>query len=108
VATLRTVFPAIESFSAKGPLKSKYPGAENLIFFTGAPVAMVRQPEFPALVERLVAERRLPFELPALLATRREQDWPPGVVLTDDYAPFDLLMGRGEADSSGPSGRTVP
>lgn len=98
VTTLRTIFPAIESFSAKGPLKTKYPGAENLIIFTGAPVTMVRQPEFSALVGGLVAQRRLPFELPALLATRREQDWPPGVVLTDDYAPFDLLMGPSEAE----------
>ncbi len=99
VATLRTVFPTIESFSARGPLKSKYPGAENLILFTGTPATMIRQPEFSALVQKLVAERRLPFELPALLATRREQDWPPGVVLTDDYAPFDLLMGRSEVDA---------
>jgi len=29
----------------------------------------------------------------ALLATRRTQPWRAGAVLTDDYAPYDLLMG---------------
>jgi hypothetical protein len=30
-----------------------------------------------------------------LMATKIEQDWPAGIVLTDDYAPYDLLVGRG-------------
>jgi spermidine synthase len=106
VATLRTVFPTIESFSAKGPLKTKYPGAENVIIFTGASLSTIRQPEFLTSVERLVAQRRLPFELPLLLTTRREQGWPPGVVLTDDYAPFDLLMGSSETGGGISSART--
>jgi len=98
VSTFRTIFPRFESYSAKGPLKTKLPGAENLIFFTGALVTQMRQPEFSTRVEAMIAQRRLPFELPALLGTRRETEWPQGVILTDDYAPFDLLMGRGEID----------
>jgi len=59
----------------------------------------MRQPEFAARVSELVAQRRLPVQLPELLATRREREWPRGVVFTDDYAPFDILMGSGIAES---------
>ncbi|MGH7206150.1 MAG: fused MFS/spermidine synthase [Nitrospiraceae bacterium] len=97
VETLRTVFPHIESFGVKGPWRtaSQKTQPENLIFFAGSPVIRMRQPEFAAGVSELVAQRRLPVEVPELLATRREQEWPKGVVLTDDYAPFDILMGSG-------------
>jgi len=103
VATLRTVFPLIESFGVKGPWQTPQPDAENLIFFAGAPVTMIRQPEFTARVAELVAQRRMPSEVPGLLATRRDRDWPQGVILTDDYAPFDLLMGGGMTDDGPPA-----
>ena len=101
VETLRTVFPQIESFGIKGPWRAASQKAEpeNLIFFAGFPVARMRQPEFAARVSELVAQRRLPVEVPGLLATRREQEWPRGVVLTDDYAPFDILVGSGIPES---------
>ena len=101
VETLRTVFPYIESFGVQGPWRtgSQKTQPENLIFFTGFPVARMRQPEFAARVSELVAQRRLPVQLPELLATRREREWPRGVVLTDDYAPFDILMGSGIPES---------
>ena len=51
--------------------------------------------DFTAKVEALLAQGRLPVEVRELLTTRIAQDWPAGVVLTDDYAPFDLLIGRG-------------
>jgi spermidine synthase len=105
VATLRTVFPVIESFGVRGPLRTTRPEAENLIFFVGAPVGVMRQPAFIETVDRMIAARRLPFELKGLLATRREVEWLSGVVLTDDYAPFDLLMagsGEGSRDPSKP------
>lgn len=95
VATMRTSFPIIESFAVKG---SK--GADNLIFFAGAPAATVRRPEFHDRITRLIAARRMPAETAALLATRREETWPDSVVLTDDYAPFDLLMGRSDAEGA--------
>jgi len=107
VETLRTVFPLIESFSTKGPWRTRYPDAENLIFFAGPPVSRMRQPEFATRVNELVAERRLPMELPGLLASRREHAWPPGIVLTDDFSPFDLLMGSGTVES-GPLSLTPP
>jgi len=92
VATMRTSFPVIETFAVRGVR-----GADNLIFFAGAPAAGISRPEFSERVARLIAERRMPAETAGLLAVRRESAWPDGVVLTDDYAPFDLLMGRGEA-----------
>jgi spermidine synthase len=96
VATLKTVFPVIHVYGVKGPWKSlRESNAVNLIFFAGSPVERTHATEFRARVEALVAQGRLPIELPDLLATRIEQEWPPGVVLTDDYAPYDLLMGKG-------------
>jgi hypothetical protein len=46
-----------------------------------------------ANVNRLVEQQRLPVEAIALLAAHRTQPWEAGVVLTDDYAPYDLLIG---------------
>lgn len=95
VTTLRSVFPVIEAFSAKGSLKTKTPDSENLIFFAGPHVTDMRDAEFLSRVAELVANRRLPGELLDLLASRERKEWQRGVVLTDDYAPFDLLVGRG-------------
>ena len=102
VTTLRTVFPVIQSYGVKGPWKQlKQSKAENLIFFAGAPVETMRPADLGAKVEALLAQGRLPFEARELLATRIEQEWPAGVVLTDDYAPFDLLIGRGAEPTPG-------
>jgi len=96
VATLKTVFPTVHSYGVKGPWKMpKQSKAENLIFFAGSPVETMQPADFTAKVEALLAQGRLPVEARELLATRIEQAWPAGVVLTDDYAPFDLLIGRG-------------
>jgi len=96
VATMKTVFPVIASHGVKGPWKTvKQSKAENLIFFAGAPVEKTPPAEFMAKVQALLAQGRLPVELHELMATKIEQDWPAGIVLTDDYAPYDLLIGRG-------------
>jgi len=47
-----------------------------------------------AKITDMAASRRLPIETVALLSTRRIEPWPPGVVLSDDFAPYDLLLGR--------------
>ena len=61
--------------------------------------------DFVDATDALLAQRRLPVEVEELLATRIEQDWPAGIVLTDDYAPYDLLIGRGaEPVPAGTSG----
>jgi spermidine synthase len=98
VGTLRTVFPRIESFGAKGPWRTtNQPEAENLIFFAGPSVTDMDSPVFFERVSQLVAQRRLPLQLPELLISRRASEWPRGLVLTDDYAPYDLLIGREKA-----------
>ena len=102
VTTLKTVFPTIHAYGVKGPWKTPtQPRAENLIFFAGSPVAAMQPADFTAKVEALLAQGRLPVEVRELLATRIERDWPAGVVLTDDYAPFDLLIGRGPEPTPG-------
>ena len=96
VATMKTVFPVVASYGVKGPWKPMQQSkAENLIFFAGTPVERTTPADFSAKVEALLAQGRLPVELHELMATRIEQDWPAGIVLTDDYAPYDLLIGRG-------------
>lgn len=94
VTTMRTVFPRIESFGVKGPWQSQESKAENVLFFAGRPAERIRQPEFVAQIKELIERQRLPVEARALLTSRRTQAWPEGLVLTDDYAPYDLLVGR--------------
>jgi spermidine synthase len=107
VATMKTVFPVITSYGVKGPWKTvQQSRAENLIFFAGAPVERTPPAEFTAKVRALVAQGHLPIELHELMATRIEQDWPAGIVLTDDYAPYDLLIGRGGEPA--PAGASSP
>jgi hypothetical protein len=107
VETLRAVFPLIESLGVKGPWRTPQPGAENLIFFAGTPVASMRQPAFSVRLNDLIAQRRMPVEVPSLLAAGRRSDWPRGIVLTDDYVPYDLLVGKGGTDI-GPSKDIAP
>jgi spermidine synthase len=102
VATLKTVFPVVVSYGVKGPWKTvQQSKAENLIFFAGSPAETMKSADFAAKVEALLAQGRLPVELHELLATRIERDWAAGVVLTDDYAPYDLLIGRGAEPAPG-------
>ena len=93
VQTMRRSFPYVESFAVKGPWDSPQARSENLIFFAGAPLEGHKPSTIAANVNRLVEQQRLPFEAIALLATHRTQPWEAGVVLTDDYAPYDLLIG---------------
>ena len=94
VATMNTVFPSLESFAVKGPWRTNQAQAENLLFFAGPAVERRSEPDFLVRIEDLIAQGRLPPQVPALLESRVTEAWPEGVVLTDDYAPYDLLMGR--------------
>jgi spermidine synthase len=93
VQTMRRSFPSIESFAVKGPWKSSPERSENIVFFAGLPLEQHSLSTIVADVNRLVEQRRLPFEVIDLLGTRRTQPWEEGLVLTDDHAPFDLLIG---------------
>ncbi len=94
VTTLRTVFPQVEAFGVKGPWGGSNNRAENLLFFAGPSLESMRQPGFLDEVARLTQQRRLPYEARHLLEKRLDRDWSGGLVLTDDYAPYDLLIGR--------------
>ncbi len=93
IQTMRRSFPSIESFAVKGPWQTSPSRSENLIFFAGAPMERATETEWVAKVGVLVEQRRLPPESIALLSTRRTVPWSQGVVLRDDFAPYDLLIG---------------
>ena len=93
VQTMRRSFPNVESFAVKGPWKSFQPRSENLVFFAGSPIEQPALSTIVTNVNRLVERQRLPFEAIALLGTHRTQPWEAGLVLTDDHAPFDILIG---------------
>ena len=94
VDTLHMVFPAIESFAVKGPWKNNPPEAANLIFFTGTGVPDMSAAEFRETLDAFIADGRLPPGVLSALAWRRAVVGSQGVVLSDDYAPYDLLVGR--------------
>ena len=98
VQTMRGEFPVIETFAVKGPWKSGQTKAENLIFFAGSPVTEYGQESFIAKVTAMAMNRKLPSEAIALLGSHRTDPWPAGFQLTDDFAPYDVLIGRDAAD----------
>ena len=107
VQTLKTAFPTIESFGVKGPWRAHQTTAENLIFFGGGPIDRMPYDEVVTRIQSQVEARRLPPEATALLAARRVQPWLPGLTLTDDYTPYDLLIGSHAAEMS-PDGKVLP
>ncbi len=91
--TLKTAFPTIETFGVKGPWRAHQTTAENLIFFGGAPIEQMSFDEMVSRIQAQVDAHRMPPEATALLASRRTGTWSPGLTLTDDYTPYDLLVG---------------
>jgi spermidine synthase len=108
VETLKTSFPVLETYAVKGPWRTRHKGAENIIFLGGGPVERTTQDEFISRVEALVQARRLPPESLSLLASHRSEPWSSGLMLTDDFAPYDLLVGSATPDTipeTGPARR---
>lgn len=98
VQTMRRSFPVVEAYEVKGPWAAQST-AVNVILFAGAPVEEQSFTDFMTVISELVTQERLPPETIPLLSTRRVQPWDDGVILTDDYAPYDLLMGSGTHDT---------
>ncbi|RMH06005.1 MAG: hypothetical protein D6704_08165, partial [Nitrospirae bacterium] len=98
-STMKTAFPLVEVFGVAGPswLKTK-PGAVNLIFFArreGSSPTMQTE-AFRAMASKLVMQGKLPPEVLVLLTTARPNqttEWKPGIILTDDFSPLDILQG---------------
>ncbi|HKP01349.1 MAG TPA: fused MFS/spermidine synthase, partial [Nitrospiraceae bacterium] len=97
--TMRQSFPNIESFAVKGPWQSTQTRSANLVFFAGSSIGQEVHSTIVTDVNLLVEQQRLPFEAVTLLGTHRMEPWKRGVVLTDDYAPFDLLIGSTAQES---------
>ena len=94
VQTMKRAFPVLETFAVKGPWKTEQTKAENLIFFAGSPIERSVPDRNMAKVTEMARNGQLPIETIGLLNSRRVEPWPPGVELSDDFAPYDLLMGR--------------
>jgi hypothetical protein len=107
VQTLKTAFPTIEAFGVKGPWRAHQTTAENLIFFGGGPIDRMSYGDMVTRIQSQVEAHRLPPETTTLLATRRTQPWSPGLTLTDDYTPYDLLIGS-HALEIAPEGKITP
>jgi len=94
VQTMKRAFPVLETFAVKGPWKSGPSKAENLIFFAGRPIEQGSVNQLIAKVTVMAANRQLPMEAIALLNSRRVEPWARGFELADNFAPYDLLIGR--------------
>jgi spermidine synthase len=94
VQTMTRAFPVLQSFAVEGPWKTGMSQAKNIIFFGGRPIE-TGSPELTIeKVTEMAMNHQVPMEAIALLNTRRTEPWPTGVELTDDFAPYDLLIGR--------------
>jgi spermidine synthase len=94
VQTMRQGFPVVTTFAVEGPWKTGMTPAKNLIFFGGRFIEHESVDHLVAKVTDMAMNQRLPMETIALLSTRRTEPWPPGLILTDDFAPYDLLIGQ--------------
>jgi hypothetical protein len=94
VQTMKRAFPVLQSFAVEGPWKTGMTQAKNIIFFGGGPIETGSPERMIERVTQMAVNRQVPMEAIALLNTRRTEPWPPGVELSDDFAPYDLLIGR--------------
>jgi len=97
VTTMKTVFSEIEAFSVPGPswLRTKS-GSVNIIFFAGPPIVKMRdRVKFQDSLNGLVQQNRLPPETLEYFQAHRPISFDPGITLTDDFSPMDVLQGQG-------------
>ncbi len=95
-ATMKTAFPYVETYRIPAPswLRTR-PGSANLVFFAGsAPLDMVSEDVLRATIA-LLNEGKMPPETLTFLREARQPAANPGLVLTDDFAPFNILRGSG-------------
>jgi spermidine synthase len=97
VTTLNSIFPDIEAFNVPGPswLRTAA-GSVNTIFFAGSGVIKMRDKDtFRELLNGLVQQNRLPSETLTFFHRQRPVSFEPGITLTDDFSPMDVLQGQG-------------
>jgi len=96
VSTMKTSFPHVETFSIPGPswLRTKK-GSANLIFFAASDPLNMRSPEFANTTIELLNQGKMPHEVFTFLSSAESPEWQPGLILTDDFSPFNILLGSG-------------
>ncbi|GJL54571.1 MAG: hypothetical protein NPIRA02_17030 [Nitrospirales bacterium] len=96
LTTMRTAFPDVETYSVAGPTwLSTSSGSVNLIFFAGSPVVYMNDESFVQTLASFVDQNRLPPETLSFFRSAPSVDLEPGITLTDDFSPLDVLQGQG-------------
>ena len=107
VQTLKTAFPTHRIVWGEGAMAGTSNDSREFDFFGGGPIDSMSYDQMVSRIQSQVEARRLPPEAMTLLATRRTKPWSPGLTLTDDYTPYDLLIGSHAIEMS-PEGKTLP
>ncbi len=96
VSTMKTSFPHVEAYRIPAPswLRTKR-GSANLIFFAGHGRFAMASEDFSRATIALLNQDKMPPEVLPFLYSAASPEWNPGLVLTDDFSPFDILQGSG-------------
>jgi hypothetical protein len=96
VSTMKASFPHAESYGIPAPswLRTK-PGSVNMIFFAGPRPLHMDSDAFSLATITLLNQGKMPPEVLSFLNSAKAPDWNPGLILTDDFSPFDILQGSG-------------
>ncbi|MDT7042652.1 fused MFS/spermidine synthase [Candidatus Nitronereus thalassa] len=96
VSTMKTSFPHVETFSIPGPswLRTDK-GSANLIFFASTEPFDMRSQDFANTTIELLNQGKMPHEVFTFLDNSPSPQWDPGLILTDDFSPFNILLGSG-------------
>ena len=66
-----------------------------LIFFAASKPLNMRSQDFANTTTELLNKGKMPPEVFSFLASVGYPEWQPGQILTDDFSPFDILLGSG-------------
>ncbi len=93
---MKTSFPHVETYRIVGPpwLRTKR-GSANMLFFAGPSPFNMESEDFSRTTIALLNQDKMPPEVLTFLHDDRHPAWNPGLVLTDDFAPFNILQGSG-------------
>ena len=95
-ASMQTAFPNIQIFSVPGPKwLSTSSGSVNLIFFSGTRISQMRDPSFTTTLIEAVNTGRLSDQTLMYFYGTPPIQLDPGIILTDDFSPLDVLQGTG-------------
>ena len=95
--TLKTAFPHVKAYSVAGPSwLTTSVGSVNVIFFAGDPVSKMNDTkQFRLTLLDYVNRNLLPGETLTFFQSSQPVYFDPGITLTDDFSPLDILQGQG-------------